>query len=81
MAVQALNEIVRDYFRLFVNRRAYTVQAARPDSESGRHYYYRPRAKGTDQPLGLTYQMLRRHLGGEITIALYAINPSTQRCK
>ena len=81
MPVQALNEIVRDYFRLFVNRRAYTVQAARPDPETGRHYYYRPTAKGTGQPLGLTYETLRRHLEGQITIALYAINPSTQRCK
>ncbi len=81
MAVQALNEIVRDYFRLFVNRRAYTVQSTRPHPESGRHYYYRPTAKGTGQPLGLTYETLRRHLEGEITIALYAISPSTQRCK
>jgi hypothetical protein len=79
--VQALSEIVRDYFRLFVNRRAYTVQATRPDPESGRHYYYRPTAKGTGQPLELTHETLRRHLGGQITIALYAINPSTQCCK
>ena len=62
MPVQALNEIVRTYFHLFVNRRAYTVQAARPDPETGRHYYYRPTAKGTGQPLGLTYETLRRHL-------------------
>ena len=81
MPVQALNEIVGAYFHLFVNRRAYTVQAARPDPETGRHYYYRPTAKGTGQPLGLTYETLRRHLEGQITIALYAINPSTQRCK
>lgn len=81
MAVQALNEIVHDYFRLFVNRRAYTIQAVRPDSENGRHYYYRPTAKGTGQPLALTYETLRCHLEGQITIALYAINPSTQCCK
>ena len=81
MHVDNLNEIVRDYFCLFVNRRAYTVQTAHPDPETGRHYYYRPRAKGTGQPLGLTYETLRRHLEGRITIALYAINPSTQRCK
>jgi len=79
--VQAFNEIVRDYFRLFVNRRAYTVQAARPDPETGRHYYYRPTANGTGQPRGLRYETLQRHLEGRITIALYAINPSTQRCK
>lgn len=81
MAVQALNEIAPDYFRLFVNRRAYTVQATRPDPETGRYYYYRPRAKDTGQPMELTYETLRRHLGGETTIALYAINPSTQCCK
>ncbi len=81
MSVQALSEIVRDYFGLFVNRRAYTVQSTRPRPESGRHYYYRPTAKGTGQPLGLTYETLRRHIEGQITIALYAINPSTQRCK
>ncbi len=51
MAVQAWNEIVRDYFRLFVNRRAYTIQAARPDPETGRHYYYRPTACGHGQAI------------------------------
>ncbi len=29
----------------------------------------------------LTYETIRRHLEGQITIALYAINPSTQCCK
>jgi len=79
--VDSLNEIVRDYFCLFVNRRAYTVQTAHPDPETGRHYYYRPRARGNGQPPELTYETLRGHLEGQITIALYAINPSTQRCK
>ncbi len=52
MEAQVLNDIVRDYFSLFVNRRAYTMQATRPDPETGRHYYYRPRAKGTVEPVG-----------------------------
>jgi hypothetical protein len=32
-------------------------------------------------PVELTGETIRRHLEGEITIGLYAINPSTQRCK
>jgi len=75
------NDIVREYFHLFVNRRTYTVQATRPDPETGRHYYYRPRANRTGQPLELTHETLRHHLEGQITMALYAINPSTQCCK
>jgi TOTE conflict system, Archaeo-Eukaryotic Primase domain len=78
---QVLDKIAHDYFRLFVNRRAYTVQATRPDPETGRHYYYRPRAKGTDQPLALTHETIRKHLEGQLTIALYAINPTSQCCK
>ena len=81
MGVEASNDTIRDYFRFFVNRRAYTVQATRPDPETDRHYYYRPTEKGTGHPLILTYETIRRHLEGQITIALYAINPSTQCCK
>ena len=73
--------VVADYFRLFVNRRAYTLQSNRPHRESGRHYYYRPTNKTTGQGLSLTSDTIRRHLEGEITIGLYAINPATQRCK
>ena len=80
-AFQATPELVREYFRLFVNRRAYTLQSMRPHPESGRHYYYRPKAKGTERPLSLTNDTIRRHLEGELTLGLYAINPATQRCK
>jgi hypothetical protein len=73
--------VVADYFRLFVNRRAYTLQSDRPHAESGRHYYFRPSDKKTGQGLSLTPDTLRGHIEGEITIALYAINPATQRCK
>lgn len=72
-------ELVEDYCRLFVNRRAYTVQSPRPHRESGRHYYYRPRHDGG--ALALSNERIAQHLRGTITIALYAINPRTQRCK
>jgi TOTE conflict system, Archaeo-Eukaryotic Primase domain len=80
-AIKASPEVVRGYARLFVNRLAYTLQSSRPRPESGRHYYFRPKAKGTGRALSLTPATIRRHLEGEITIGLYAINPSTQRSK
>jgi hypothetical protein len=73
--------LVADYLRLFVNRRAYTLQSNRPHRKTGHHYYYRPTDKTTGQGLSLTPDTIRRHLEGEITIGLYAINPATQRCK
>jgi hypothetical protein len=81
MTFRASPLLVGDYFRLFVNRRAYTVQSALPHPHSGRHYYYRPTDKKTGAGLSLRAETLRRHLEGEITIALYAINPATQGCK
>jgi len=72
----ATEEMVARYMEVFVNRRAYTVQSPSPHRESGRHYYYRP--KGT---VSLSKETIQRHLEGEITIGLYAINPQTQRCK
>jgi hypothetical protein len=80
-ALKPSPQIVNDYFRLFVNRRAYTLQSTRPQPESGRHYYFRPTKKGTGASVELTAETIRRHLEGEITIGLYAINPSSQRCK
>jgi len=79
--VRASRQLVEQYQSLFVNRRAYTMQSLRPHLETGRHYYFRPSRKGTDVPLLLTEDTIRRHLEGEITVGLYAINPSTQRCK
>ena len=80
-ACKATPEIVGDYLRLFVNRRAYTLQSIHPHRASGRHYYFRPTDKKTGAALPLTEETVRQHLQGEITIGLYAINPSTQRCK
>ena len=78
---QATADNVRDYWRLFVNRRAYVVQSPRPHPESGRHYYFRPKAGKGGEPVSLTDAVIRQHLEGRITIGLYAMNPSTQRCK
>ena len=81
LRLKAPASVVADYFRLFVNRRAYTVQSNRPHPESARHYYYRPKDKKTGQGLSLTLDTICRHLEGEITIGLYAINPATQCSK
>jgi hypothetical protein len=80
-AFKATPEVINDYFRLFVNRREYTVQSMRPHPASGRHYYFRPAEKETGAPLSLTEKTIRQHLEGEITVGLYAIDPFTQRCK
>jgi hypothetical protein len=72
----ASEEMATRYLEIFVNRRAYTVQSPTPHRENGKHYYYRP--KGS---VSLSAATIRRHLEGEITIGLYAINPETQRCK
>ena len=74
-------ELVQDYFWLFVNRRAYTVQSQRPHSHSGRHSYYRAKEPASGKGLFLGNEVIAGHLAGEMTIGLYAINPSTQRCK
>jgi hypothetical protein len=73
--------LVKEYFDLFVNRRAYTVQSSRAHPESGRHYYYRPTQRGSGADLHLTEKTIAEHLEGKITIGLYAINPSNQCCK
>src|SRR5215475_6936784 len=72
---------IQDYWRLFVNRRAYTMQSTHPHPETGRHYYYRPKDKRTGAPVELHEGTIRRHLEGEITISLYATNPKNQCCK
>lgn len=80
-AVSATPQVVKDYWRLFVNRRAFTMQSTRPHPENGRHYYFRPKAKGSETPLMLTDDTIRQHLEGRLTVGLYAINPANQRCK
>jgi TOTE conflict system primase-like protein len=79
--LRASANVVGDYLRIFVNRRAYTLQSNRPHPETGKHYYYRPKDNKAGQGHSLTPDIIRRHLEGEITIGLYAINPSTQCSK
>jgi hypothetical protein len=63
------------YFKLFVNRLAYTVQSPRP-GENGKHYYYRPKDNRR-----LSLETIREHLSGRLTIGVYALNPTTQSSK
>jgi hypothetical protein len=72
---QANLKMAARYFKLFVNRLAYTVQSPRPGVK-GKHYYYRP----TDNRR-LTLETIREHLNGHLTVGLYALNPATQRSK
>ena len=76
----ATPEMAADYSNWFVNRRAYTRQSDRPHPESGRHFYYRPGSKGGAE-VALEVEDVRRHLAGEITLGIYAINPGNQRVK
>jgi hypothetical protein len=77
--LKASPEMAVEYARWFMNRRAYVLQSETPDSASGRHYYYRPRKRGGELPI--TPRDIQRHLAGEITLGIYAINPRTQRVK
>jgi hypothetical protein len=72
---------IENYWQLFVNRRAYVLQSKRPHPDSGRYYYFRPKARQDGQPISLSTRTVRRHLEGDLTMGLYSINPSTQRCK
>lgn len=78
---QASSTNVADYWQLFVNRRAYVLQSMRPHAESGRYYYFRPKARKNGDAPSLTAETIRRHLEGELTIGVYAMSPATQRCK
>jgi hypothetical protein len=79
-------DLAKRYFHLFVNRTAFTLQSDKPDA-NGKHYYFRPTAKWFDSwgwpedRRRLCPEVLIRHLNGDITVALYAINPRTQRSK
>ena len=79
--LSATPALVKTYIGLFVNRRAFTLQSTRPHPESGRHYYYRPKDRGSGASLLLTEKTVSDHLEGRITIGLYAINALNQRCK
>lgn len=70
-----------EYMAWFVNRRAYTRQTDRPDEHSGKYYFYQARNRRTKEPLGLDPLVIQKHLAGEQTVGLYAINPETQCSK
>jgi len=61
------------YWRLFVNRLAYTMQSEKPGN-NGKHYYYKPK-----DGRRLSRETVLQHVNGQITIGIYAINPETQR--
>jgi hypothetical protein len=69
------SELVARYWDLFVNRLAHTVQSEKP-GDNGKHYYYRPK-----DGRRLSRETIRKHIAGQVTIALYAINPQSQRSK
>ncbi|MGO9436997.1 MAG: TOTE conflict system archaeo-eukaryotic primase domain-containing protein [Terracidiphilus sp.] len=73
-------EAANNFMRLFVNRRAYAIQAERP-LPNGSVPYYPARDWKTKEPKPLDEGVVRMHLNGDITVSLYAINPETQRSK
>jgi hypothetical protein len=73
-------ETASDFMRLFVNRRAYGMQAVRP-LPNGSVPYYLVRDWQTKEPKPLDADVVLKHLNGDITINLFAINPETQRSK
>jgi len=79
--MKARIDLVPWYRGMFVNRLAYTVQTGRPDPETGRHFYYRPTDRKTGRGVSLTSATIQKHLHGDVTIGLFAINPKTQRSK
>lgn len=73
-------ETASDFMRLFVNRGAYGMQAVR-SLPNGSVPYYLVRDWQTKEPKPLDADVVRKHLNGDLTINLYAINPETQRSK
>jgi hypothetical protein len=70
-----------EYAAWFVNRRAYTRQTDRPDEHSGKYFFYQARDRRTKERLALDPLLIQKHLAGELTVGLYAINPETQCSK
>ena len=77
----ATDEQAQEYMSWFVNRRAYTRQKDKPDPESGKYFFYQARNYETKERLALDTETVRKHLAGQMTIGLYAINPMTQSSK
>ena len=77
----ATDEQASEFTTWFVNRRAYTRQTDRPDEKSRKYFFYQARDRQTKERLALDEQVVLKHLAGEQTIGLYAINPMTQCSK
>ena len=77
--VAVTQQNLRNWWALFVNRKAYTRQSTNPHPDTGRPYHYQPKNKDSGQPLELDPATVRKHLAGRITIGLYAINSQSQR--
>jgi hypothetical protein len=73
-------DTANNFIRLFVNRRAYGIQAAKP-LPNGKVPYFLARDWKTKEPKPLDADVVRVHLNGDVTINLYAVNPETQRSK
>src|SRR5258706_14691651 len=76
---QATSTNVEDYWQMFVNRRAFVLQSMRPHAESGRYYYFRPKAGKNGEAPRLAAERVRRHLEADLTIGVDAMSPATQR--
>jgi hypothetical protein len=71
-------DTANSFIRLFVNRRAYGIQATKP-LPNGKVPYFLARDWKTKEPKPLDSDVVRMHLNGDVTVNLYAINPETQR--
>lgn len=74
-------EQVAEFWKIFVNRRAYVQQSWFPGSKSGRYYYFRPTTRKEKLSIPLKPETVASHIIGRVTVGLYAINPETQASK
>ena len=73
-------ELAEQYYRLFVNRPIYSLQATRP-MMGGKIGWYLARNQKTRIPKVLDAVTIQGHINGNFTLNLYPINPETQRSK
>jgi hypothetical protein len=78
--LQATTALAKEYMAWFVNHTAYSRQTDRPDEKSGKYFFYQVRDRQKN-PLSLNEEIVRKHLTGERTLGLYAIDPQTQCSK
>jgi hypothetical protein len=77
---QVSAELADRYIELFVNRTRYTLQSERP-LMGGKVNWFLARERDTRECKMLNNETVRRHINGDFTIGLYALNPETQRSK